>query len=279
MRTFPRRYSGRAVAANSDKALWGFPIPPGGTLNKLNFDTHVIGPEGSDIADGFMYGMSVWHVAIDDLDDTNSYDSLWNIKVPKDEAETEGGFNLDEVSDTQPEFAAGAELDWNSVFEIDEAAGKEIFRRRVLMTIASSFTGFVAGTPDTFLPVDRFRGRINSRSRMRGASVVMAGFSSPEMATTQTAAQDLVPTEKQWVQLKFLDLTLRQALISAIGLIASGTQEPYSEALAWIARYLEPAILSEAGSIFQSALFNVFSKASADITIPSANIGGNLSSE
>ncbi len=281
MRTYPRRYSGRTISAGTDLAIWGFPIPPGGTLNRLHFDTHVIGQEESEVIDAMMYGLGVWLIPLADMDDTSSLDSVWNEKVPKDEAETESGFNLDEVGDSQPEFAAGGELDWNSIFEITEGQSVEIFRRRKMLSAADGATGYIriSAATDLFTPVDSFKGKVNKRYHTKAASMVIAGFSSPALDVTQVPAADLVPTEKQWVQLSFLDDTLHQALMSAIGLVVSGTQEPYSEALAWIARYLEPAISQDATSIFQSGTYRVFSKVSADITIPNKNIGGHLSSE
>lgn len=281
MRIYPRRYSHRLVAANSDLSLWGFPIPPKGTLNRLNFDTHLIGTEEISIVRGVMYGVGVWIIPIRDLESTLTLDVLWDNIVPKDEAETEGGFDLNEAADTQPEFAAGGELDWNSIFEISEGAPKEIYRRRKLVSVASNSTGYnhVDAGIDTWTPTDHFKGRMQQRHRVVGASMVVCGISSPIFDQTRAAAADVVPTEKQWLQLKFLDMTLNQALISAIGLIASGTQEPYSEALAWIAALLEPDILEDTGASFQDTIWNVLTVASADITVPDNNIAQQLSPE
>lgn len=282
MRTYPRRYSQRAVPANTDQALWGYPLVPGGILNRLHFNTHVLGPEESLARDAFLYGFGVWVVTIQDLDQTADLDALWDIKVPKDEAETEGGFNLNLVGENaEPEFGAGGEIDLHSIFEIKEGSPQEIYRRRTMMTAAKgaiSYTRLDAAA-DVYTPGDQFKGLSQKRTRVRNASMVIAGFSSPSLDQTMAPTADVVPTEKQWVQLKFLDQTLRQALMSAIGLIASGTQEPFTEALAWISKYLEQDIVQDTASAFQTGAYDVFSMASADITIPSSDIGGHLSSE
>ena len=247
MRIFPRRYGERSVAANSDAVLFGFPLPPGGTLNRLWAKVHIRGQEETDVDQAYMYGCSVWIVPVPDMDDTSNFDTMWDKFVPKDEAESEGGFDLDFASDVQPEFAAGGEIDWHDVFEIDNLAPREVWHRTELLTVCNTPTGYTeqAAADDHYLPTDAFKIRVGKRHRVKEASLVLCGLSSPSWDNTRAATAMVVPTEKRWMQYKFLGMTLGQAMIDAIGLIEAGAESPYAEALAWISELLEPNTVEE----------------------------------
>lgn len=252
-------------------------------MSRVNLEVHVRGPEEMRVDKAILYGLSGWIIPIGDLDDTSTFDTLWDLFVPKDEAETEGGFDLDAAPDTQPEYAAGGELDWNSIFDIVEGGPKEVFRRRKLITMMSAPTGYgqivATSSDDTYTPTDTFKTTINARMRVREASMFLLGFSSPSLDQTAAASALVVPTEKQWLQYKFLEMTLEQALVSAIGLTVSGTQEPYTEALAWIAQLLEPNIVQDTANAYSAVVYQAFCKASAEIMVPSTRGPKNLSSE
>lgn len=279
MRIFPRRYTHRVIGAGIDQVLFGIPMPPGSTLNRIHGEVHCVGAEGVEYKRTNMYGLSGQVVPLYDLDDTSTYDTIWDLLVPKEEAETEGGFDLDLATDSQPEFQPGGELDWESIFEISNLQPREIYRRRAMVSVASNATGYnsVDAATDTYTPVDTTMVNVRRRTRVAMASVFLCGFSAPAFDQISAAAAMIVPTEKNWLQYKFLGVTLQQALISAIGLVASGTQEPYTEALAWLAELLEPNAIEDTGAAWNNVGWDAWSKVSFDITVKDATYKKQLS--
>ena len=66
-------------------------------------------------------------------------------------------------------------------------------------------------------------------------------------------------------------------MIDAIGLIEAGAESPYAEALAWISELLEPDLVEETAGTFKDGTLQSWSVASADISVPDAEIAKQLS--
>lgn len=242
----------------------------------------MVGPEESDLNKAYMYGISGWILPVSDLDSTSTYDTLWDLLVPKDEPETPGGFDLDEAGDAQQEFGIGGEIDWNEVFEITGLQPKKIFQRIKLITFASNPQAYTEASAavDKFIPTDVIRATIRKRHRVKGASLALFGISSPIFDQTDTPGNLLVvPTEKNWLQYRFLRDTLEQAMLSAAGLVASGTQEASTEALTFIANLLEPDLMEGTAGAYQNITWQAFVKSSADISVSDMAVDGQLSGQ
>lgn len=280
MRVFGRRYSAVDVATGTDRVLFGYPIPPGGQLNNIWADIHVLGPETVSFQSAVMYGVSAFGMMVPDAETAIAFDTLWDNFVPKDVAESSGAFDLDtDAADATAEFEMG-EPDVNAIFDLASNAPMELYRRRKMLTIANGQAAYatVAASPDLWTPADAFKLRIRRNMRVSSPSVVMVGFSSPGMNVT-TTTPETTPTESQWAWLTYLEMGLEQAFIHLMGLVETGAETPWEEAGAFVVSLLERAAFEEAAASFAAATYRVFSTAVIDITVPGSVGQKTLSSE
>ncbi len=280
MRLFGRRFTQRIIAPGSDEVVLAYPIPGGGTLNNVHMDVHVLGAEGVVITAMVAYGLSGFVVPLLDPDAVVTVDSLWDTLIPKDVALSAGAFDLDTAAaDATPEYELGLP-DLQGLFEMTSHAPMEIFRRRRLITLASSSIGYTtvdAGT-DTFTPAEQFSLTVKRNVRVKTPSMALFGFSSP-LADINVAVQENTPTEVQWMMLRYLEQTLENAFMSLVGLTEAGAETPYEESMAFVAQLLESNFLESGITAFVEQSWRVIAKATFDITVPGRVAIKTISSE
>lgn len=279
MRLFARKQAIRSVAAGADDVLVACPIPPGGRFNGVHLDCRFVGTEGQAYTSGTMYGMSGYIIPLPDPDTQIEWDTLWDAYVPKDVASSAGVYDLDSgTGDTSPEFAVG-EADYSGIFEASPNAPIEIFRRRKLVTLVDSPIGYevVSAGNDLYTPTDRFATKIERNIRVARHSMAMIAVSSPDYTSTGTVPS--TPTETQWAMLQYLEMFLEHAFINWMGLVEAGAETPYEESAAFLADLLESAVLDEGVGAMQAIAWQVFMRATFDISVPGRVGALTLSSE
>lgn len=280
MRVFGRRTSHTLVANNTDRVLVSYPLPSGGRLNNIHLNCHVIGPEGLELHQVVMYGITGFVVPVADPDTSVTMDVLWDSLITKDEDPAAGSFDLDTAAaDVTPEFEMG-EVDWSGVFQLESQNPVEIFRRRRMLSVVDGMVNYevVSAAADLWVPGEKFTSKIGRRVSVQTPSVVMLGFSSPNLDDT-TGTVSSIPTEIQWILLQYLELTLEQAFMHLIGLVEAGAETPYVESADFLASLLEDDAFEDTAGAFSTVAFNVFTQATFDITVPGHRMGGTISSE
>lgn len=280
MRLFGRRHSQRLVPAGTDEVLVSFPLPAGGVLNNIHLETHVIGPETVEFLQAVMYGLSGFVVPVLDPDDQIVVNTLWDNLIPKDVDHAAGVFDIDtSAADATPEFEMG-EPDWTGVMDLAAMNPVQIFRRRKMITVATSMANYatVSAAPDLWTPTDIIKSKIGRKVRVATPSMVMLGFSSPSLDETTTGETN-TPEEAQWTLLQYLEITLEQAFINLIGNIEAGAESPWEDASGFIAGLIEDDAFEETAGSFAPVSWVVFTGATFDISVPGRRNQNVISSE
>ena len=277
MQVIGRRMSQRVIGAGTDQVIVGFPLPAGGRLNSVHLDVRVVGPEDTPVLNVGFYGFSGFVVPILDPDQVLSHNLIWDQQIPKDVEISAGAFDLDTgATDTTPEFEIGTP-DLSAVVKLASNAPHEIFRRRKMVSCHSSPT-FIAGTPDTYLPIDSFLTDVRPRVQVETPSMVLFGLSAPDTLSTTNTAEN-TPAETEWVLLQYLEVALEQMIMSLIGLTEAGAESPYEESQAFIARLIEADPFETTAGAFGAFAWNLFTMATFDISVDGRMGVGTLTSE
>lgn len=264
-----------SVANNTDQIITGVPIPADGVLKNVWLEIHGISAAIS-VFFAAMYGITGYIVPVLDPDNVVPLDTLWDTQIPKDIELASGAYDLDVgATDSSPEMEWG-EVNTETLFQAG-VGPKQIFERKGLVTFTSAKLGFETGTPDTFTPSFAIKTQLKQVTRVSVPSVVMFGLSSPTMTDTTTSERS-TPSEAQWSQYKYLEMTLEQALLDAIGLTEAGAETPYEEALAFLADIIERDALEDDAGSFAAVAWTTFTKATYQISVPGRFEASSISS-
>lgn len=273
-----RRHLGQyLIESGSDSVIAGVEIPPGGSLNAVHLQVSLnassVFTSGNLAA---MYGITGYVIPILDPDSAPTYDAVWDAQVPKDVDEGVNAFDLDTTAaDLSPEFEWG-EMDITSIIQMSSAP-VEVFRRRKLLTVAESMGAMDVATFD-WLPIDKFTTTLKRNVRVNVPSVMLLGFSSPSLDDT-TATLRTVLSESEWARYMYLGLVVDQSLNQLIGLVEAGAETPYAESAALVAKLLEPPAYEETADAFTSPSWQVWCKATFDVSVPGYRSKAALTSE
>lgn len=257
-----------------------YPIPAGGRLNNVHLECHVIAPETVEFNQVVMYGISGFVVPVPDPDSAINIQTLWDNLIPKDVDESAGVFDLDTAAtDTTPEFEMG-EADWSGIFRQTGLNPIQIFKRRKMLSCMSNLISYqsVSAAVDLWTPGDLFTTDIKRNVSVAQPSMVMFGFSSPSLDRTNQT-EPTAPTEIEWTLLQYLEVTLENAFMNLIGLVETGAETPFEESAEFIASLIEDDAFEQTAAAFLPANFNVFTKATFDISVPGTLKIGTLTSD
>lgn len=269
----------RSIVAGTDRVCASYPLPPGGALNSAHIQCHILGPEETPATDLAAYGLSGFILPMLDVDSAINVDTMWDNLVPKDQDAGSGSYDLDTAAiDATPEFEMG-ELDLEALFKVNPMAPREIFRRRKYISAASNATGYAAGTPDTFRPLDFLTTQVRKGGMVSSPSMVLFALSSPSLdqvsATVPTA-----PSEVEWMLYQMLEHAVENMLMFVAGLIVEGSASlPYDESAVFVANLLENDVFNDTGGVWQAGTFTIFQLTTFDVVIPGTISTGVLTSE
>lgn len=280
MRVFGRRYVERTIGIGSDQVIIGYPIPAGGTLKNVWFNIHLIGAEGVVFKTAVSYGISGFVVPILDPDAAPSYTTVWDTLVPKDINDAAGLFDLDTAAaDTKPEFEMG-EADIQALFDLTPHKPVEVYRRRKFLTIANAMANYEikSAADDLWTPAEFINGQIKRNVSVKTPSVFMLGVSSPSLDQTSTT-DPLTPSEVQWAQYQYLEMTLEQAFINLLGLVETGAETPWEEASTFISDLIESVAFEEDAGAFHPMAWRCFCNSTIEVSVPGRKNMNVISSE
>lgn len=276
MQIIIRRMGHRLVAVDTDEVVLECPLPSGCKLGMVQFEVHVNAATVQTFVRAAQYGFSGFIVPVIAPDTALNVDTLWDTTIRKDIAEGAGAFDLDDAVDVQPEFEPGL-IDWGGVFDVAGNSPKEIFRRRVFMTVASHPTVILPATAQ-WHPVDFWKSRVTKGYRASVHSHILFGFSNPTLdATTTTVPVSL--SENEWTIMTFMEDFLKDAMKNLMGLIETGAETPYAEAAAFVAELIENVIMEETAAAFSQPAWNVFGRGTFTVNVPGEIGVGVLTSE
>ncbi len=267
MRVFRDDGQNRAVVANSDEVLADIALPANSKVNNVWLEAHILGPEDQSGVMLYMYAMSAYVIPVLDPDTPVDIRDYWDRVVPKSADIATSVFDMDTgANDAGGDYEIG-EIDFQELFDLNVLDPKQMFRRIKRISVASNATGYVAGTPDSFRPVDFFKTQIKRGKSVNQPSMGMVGLSSPDLTDT-TNANRTTPSETDWIKLQYIDTTFQQMLDYLVGLTSEGTgTSPYDEAAALIAEYVAPDYYEATGGRFAPVTWDAFLFATWDVSI------------
>ncbi len=259
MRTYPHIIAHTNAPTAVDTVINGVAIPGGSTLKHIWMDISLIAQAAIALDEAVMYGLTAYILPVLDPDDPGSAANIWDTQVPKDEAldTTADVIDLDSTTtaDPTPEIEPG-DPSLEELFNVGSRP-KRIFEKVEIITFGKQSAGFSAGTPDTFVPRDAFKAEVKTPYQVDMPSMLLFGLSAP--ATTQDDTGIFIPnTNEEWLQLKYLADTAKDAWKHAVGLIEPGAETPYVEAGILMNDYLE-RFIEERDDTWIPAAYDVFS--------------------
>jgi len=286
MRVFPKILSEVEISAASDKIIGAFFVPPGCTWNGfwMEHSMHVNTPQDKSYA--FLYGVDAYLIPINDPDTDINLDTLWDESVPKDTAVGSSVLDMDTASaDPTPRFELG-ELNPSDLIGLSTVPEQLMSPRRQLITFAKMPLAFHMDpiTPFTaqfYIPSDYYKTRSKTRRHTEVPAVVLIAASSPDYNATDSFWSNLQSTS-EWLQLKYLGETQRDAWTYISGLVSAGTQESASEAATLLEGFMEKFYEQNAAAFGGPAqpTWRSFAKITADISLTGyyepIQVGGSL---
>lgn len=226
------RFAARSVLAASDEVLMAWPVPSGCTVLNVWHWLSSVAAQNFDVTQVCAYGVDGYLIPLLDPDGGIDIEVIWDTQVPKMNLTL--AFEMSDASDTQPRWEPG-ELLTEALTTMSLNSPEQVFKRRMFITFADVQTGFLAGTPDTYRPVDKYRTHSKKSYFAPRESAYIFGFSNPNMANDVSDAE-LLPTgvNREWAMLKFIDWVMESMMVDVLGLSTGGTAVPFDEASAFI---------------------------------------------
>ena len=264
LRAFPQMTVQKQVPADADEIIGVVWLPAGSSLNNVHMSVDVIGTS-IDVVKAALYGIDMYVLPVLDPDTTITPDAIWDNQVPKDDAVGSNVLDLDTAAaDDDPVFEPG-DPSIEKLIGMTTAPTR-IFRRRRILTFAKRASGFIAGTPNTYIPAEHFATKIGKKVRVENHSIALLGFSSPKTTITDTTFL-AVDTNKDWAMLQYLQETAKDMLKQLVGLTEAGAETPYEDAASFISRWMEDFV-EEDTDAFIAQSWRVFADLSFDVTVP-----------
>lgn len=268
IRMFARRHSYTNVASGTDRVFFGMSLPSDSVIHDISIAVSVVANQPTALIGNLAaYAAEGWILPVPDPDGTLSYDQLFEILVPKDtDVET---LDLDTLgADTTPFYEPG-EPDLSAIFDVG-VQPERIWKRERMLSAASGAIS-VARDPATpfayeWLPGEAFHIRIKKRFRVRQPSILVFALASPSMDdTTGTPEGHLL--EAEWPQVKYIGNVLERALLHLLGIVETGAETPWEEAIVLLKKHLEPDVFEDSADNWVSPTWIVGAKGIVDHSV------------
>lgn len=267
-----KRWFNGTTAAGTDQALCSFPIPDDCRLVQQQGEFHVITVTAIDIADAAIYGIQGWLLKSDTIADFLDHDALWDSFVPKPVAGSAAALDAVTTADTAAAQEPG-QLSITQLFDQEILDPERIFSREKMITLADRPIGWLPGSPDTWIPTDKFM--INSNKAFHAAGGDMGlvyGLSSPDLAGIASGDDDVVDafasTNEGFYVMKYINQFLDKALVDLVGLSEVGAETPYEDIMQWLIVMLERASERSGAGAFTAVTWNGIGKLTCGVWVP-----------
>lgn len=233
------------------------PLPKGGSLISVQGELHMVGEESQDTAKFAAYGLSGHMVPVPEPESAVGFGALWDNVIVKAAdpsvaaATTKLDFDWD-TADTGTEIEPG-EVDLLALLGLTQT--KEILPPRMewVSWAKSRQGGFIAGTPDVYLPSDFKTFRSKRRLTAEVPSALMLAVSSPVLDDLRELAAHVTPSSAgEWYMMANMEETLRDFGKGNAGLTEAGALAPYLNASNLIAELVAPPMLDESSTQYNS---------------------------
>ncbi len=267
IRMFARRLTQTLVAAGSDRVVLGISLPSDSVLHDVSASVSIVANGPAALGSAHLYACEGYILPIPDPDGSASLDGMWDLLVPKD-TDVEA-IDLDTLAaDTTPFYEPG-EPDLTGIFDVG-VQPQRIYKREKLLTAASGALS-VARDPESpfafeYLPGDAFKIRVRKRYRVRQPSVVVFAIASPSLDDT-TATPEGHLLEAEWPQVKYIGNVMERALLHLFGLVETGAETPWEEAITLLKKHLEPDPFEESATNFTAPTWIVTVKGIIDHSV------------
>lgn len=265
MRVYPKIVSNAFAVAGSDALCVCLRIPGESTIHNVYIGQKVIG-ERMSVQQACLYGVDMYVVPMLDPDAVPVPEDMWDQQIPKDDAVGSDVLDMDTGDvDTSPVFEPG--LPSIAALTGMTTTPTRMLKRRRLLTFGDRAAGFVAGTPDEFIPAETWRTQVKRDVYVPVPSMLMMAISSPDTLATEST-WDVGGGEKGeggWAMLKYLGDTLRMAMYELVGLTEVAAL-PFDEAAVCIANWMERLFEQQAAG-FEPMMFIAFTECSVDMSV------------
>lgn len=253
----------------TDQVIADCPLPAECKQNNFWGEMHLVSDEGDlqDVDEVSIYGMSGWVIPVTDPDSALDVNTLWDALVPKDQDVASGAFDLDVNTVVTDQWMEYGEINLDRVLDMSNLQDENNwYRYKKMLSFAQSPLGFIAGSPDTFYATDVKKIRSGKKVEAEVMSWSMLGFTLADLGDIDTARLTL-PSEKGWMQIKYIDIVLEQAWMFLVGLVETGAETPYEDAALLIQEMIEPEPI-DTGTRLNKFNANVTCLSTFDITVP-----------
>lgn len=268
IRMFARRTSVINVAANADQILFGISLPSDTVIHDIRAQVSVEASAQSTMGQVHMYAVEGWILPILDPDGAASYATLWDNLVPKDsDVQT---LDLDTSGiDTTPFYEPG-EADFSALVDVG-LQPERLFERHRFITFGNSPVGYSITSADVreWWAIDAFQIHIGKRLRIRQPSVLLFGLASPSLDDHQASTETAL-AENEWHRVKYIEHVLEQGMSSLLGLIESGAETPWEDAVNLLQKHLEPDMMEGVTNAFVAKTWFATTQAIIDHSVVGA---------
>ncbi len=256
--------------------MLGVNVPPGGVFHGFRGNLRIHGAE-TVIANALLYGLDAYAVTLHDVDAGDTFDTVWDLQVPKTSEDVDT-MDLDvETTDTDPVFEPG-EHSWEKLFGWEGGIDKLLQYRRIFT--AADFIGGLAATggfthymPGEVKPITIRHGKIVDQ-----ATVIMMALSSPVMDRTTAGALTIL-SEGNFLKLQLLRDTAVDAIHQLMGAVEAGAETPYVEAAAFLDLLLSPPPTEEVAGEFGTTTWQCTLSGKVTVSVPGTINVGRLDGE
>lgn len=256
------------------------PLPEGALVHSVQGEIHMMGPEATPIDTFVGWGFSAHVVPVDEMETGLDVQTLWDQTVVKSrDVTTSAGtpivdFDID-TADTTNEIEPG-EMDMNELLGLS-VNDKELIAPtlRFVSFAKNRQGGWVAGTPDKYVPTDYVTFRSRRKLKADVPSMALLGISAPVMDDQATSI--LTPgSVGEWGVLSNMRLAMNQLLLGQLGLMEIGAETPYGDISTFIEELAAPVVLEGTTARFGNASWVPLVVATWHLELPSSSIPGMI---
>lgn len=270
------------MAGGTDQVLAALPLPKGGKLISVTGELHMVGEESQDTGKYMAYGIGGELVPIVDPETAINFQSLWDDVIVKsnDPSQTAATTRLDfdwVTNDATPQIEPG-EMDIDALLGLTQGQKEFLPPRLEWVSWAKSRQGgFVAGTPDTFLPSDFKTFQSKRRLTADTPSALLIGISSPSLDEVEENATWLSPSSAaEWYMFQNMRETLRDMAKAQAGLTEAGAESPYANASQLITDLVARNMQDEAATQYNAMSWNALLSATWVLDFPGDSIPNTI---
>lgn len=271
-----QRASKITVDSAADQVLMGVSIPSGSTISEIRFKGSMVGGTILTTSQIMGYALEAWILPVLDPDAASAYDTLFDNLVPKDTDSSV--LDLDTAAADVTNFWEPGEMAPSMLVELGIQPERLYHRHRFLDMATGAIAYMDNAAPPTALdwqPGDRFAFSRPKRYRVRQPSVFVIAATSPAGDDTVTTP-GVSLAESSWFQIKYVDHLIERLMVSMFGLVETGAETPWEEALQVLQLHIDPNFHEETGGQLVTQNYELLGEMTLKMDVPGTLPKGKL---